>query len=72
MIAAPPPQQAGLSWFRYKNVSDEGLEVVIEVIQMQLRETHIGGRFPVRWRSELIPLDQLPTGRWYGVLRNAR
>ncbi|HEY6084795.1 MAG TPA: hypothetical protein VIU63_05330 [Nitrospira sp.] len=70
--ASAHPEQPGFYWFRCEEVTGDGFEVLTEVIQMQPRETHIGGKFVVRWLNEMILLEQVPAGRWHGPLRDFR
>lgn len=68
-IAPSKPQQAGMYWFRYDDLSSHvSYKVLIEVIQMQPRATEIGGKFLVWWMNRLVPLEQVPPGRWRGPI----
>ena len=69
-FAASRPNQAGFYWYRYDNKSDLSFVVLTEVIQMQPKVTHIGGKFLVRWLNQLIPLEQVPAGRWSGPTKD--
>jgi hypothetical protein len=70
-ILPPQPQQAGLYWFRYDDLSSHvSFKVLIPVVQMQPTATEIGGKFLVWWLNRLVPLEQVPAGLWRGPIRD--
>jgi hypothetical protein len=72
-LTAPQPEQAGFYWYRYDDLSSHRyFKVLVEVIQMQPQTTQIGGKFLVWWLNRLVPLEQVPAGRWRGPIRDLR